>query len=150
MKQKSFWIPLLAVAVLDRVIKILWAESEFVLIPHILTVRGMKNTGMAFGMLSGKPLLLAVIALAVLAAIGVYLHRHPVRGWAAAGLGMLTGGALGNLFDRIFYGYVIDMLEPTFLRLFVFNVADAGITVGAAILMICLLFGKEETKDGNA
>lgn len=150
MKKIGIWMPLLAVAALDRLTKILWAESAFVLIPHVLSVRGTKNTGMAFGMLAGKPLLLAVIALAVLAAICIYLHKHPVQGWAAAGLGLMMGGALGNLFDRIVYGYVIDMLEPTFMRLFVFNVADAGITVGAAILMICLLFGKEETKDGNA
>ena len=150
MKRKSFYVPLLAVFLLDRLAKALWAQADFVLIPGILGVRGMRNTGMAFGMLAGKPLLLAGVTVAVLLAMIVYLHAHPPTVLEALGIGLLMGGALGNLFDRVVYGYVVDMLEPLFMPLFVFNVADAGITVGAAILMICLLFGKETAKDGNA
>lgn len=150
MKQKSFYIPLVLMLLADRLTKIMWAESNFTLIPHLLGVHGTKNTGMAFGLFSGKPLLLAAITMLVLIGVFVYIKKHPIKGLEALGLGLLIGGALGNLIDRIVYGYVIDMLEPLFMNLFIFNVADAGITVGAALLVIALIFGKEETKDGAA
>lgn len=150
MKQKSFYIPLVFMLLADRLTKIMWAESNFTLIPHLLGVHGTKNTGMAFGLFSGKPLLLAAITMLVLIGVFVYIKKHPIKGLEALGLGLLIGGALGNLIDRIVYGYVIDMLEPLFMNLFIFNVADAGITVGAALLVIALIFGKEETKDGAA
>ncbi len=150
MKRMYFYLPLLAAFLLDRLTKWLWAQADFVLIPGILGVHGTQNTGMAFGMMAGKPLLLAAFTVAVLVVLLVYVHRHPLSRVEALGMGLLAGGALGNLFDRVAYGYVIDMLEPLFMRLFIFNVADAGITLGAALLMICLLFGKDETKDGAA
>ena len=150
MKQKSFYLPLIILLIVDRITKILWAESHFTLIPHVLGVHGTRNTGMAFGMLSGKPLLLAALTVLVLIGVFAYLRRHPVHGLEAVGLSLLVGGALGNLIDRVLYGYVVDMLEPLFVNWFVFTVADAGITVGASLLAICLLFGKEETKDGAA
>lgn len=150
MKQKGFYLPLALLLIVDRMTKIMWANSRFTLIPHVLGVHGTKNTGMAFGWLSGKPLLLAAITVLVLIGVYAYIKKHPVSGMEALGLSLLVGGALGNLIDRVIYGYVIDMFEPLFMNLFVFNVADAGITVGAALLMICLLSGKEETKDGAA
>lgn len=150
MKQKGFYLPLALLLIVDRMTKIMWANSRFTLIPHVLGVHGTKNTGMAFGWLSGKPLLLAAITVLVLIGVYAYIKKHPVSGMEALGLSLLVGGALGNLIDRVIYGYVIDMFEPLFMNLFVFNVADAGITVGAALLMICLLSGKEETIDGAA
>ena len=60
------------------------------------------------------------------------------------GAGLMLGGALGNLLDRVFLGYVIDFIDPIFLNWFVCNVADIGITCGAVLVMIHLLFGKEE------
>lgn len=150
MKRIYFYFPLLTVLLLDQLTKQLWAQADFVLIPGVLGVRGTQNTGMAFGMMAGKPLLLAAFTVIVLLLLLIYVHRHPLSRVEALGMGLLFGGALGNLIDRVAYGHVIDMLEPLFMRLFVFNVADAGITLGAALLMICLLFGKDETKDGAA
>lgn len=150
MKQKAFYLSLALTFALDRIIKIAWGNSEFTLIPHVLKVHGTQNTGMAFGWLAGNPLLLAGITALVLIGLFLYLRKQKLRFFEALGLGLLIGGALGNLFDRLVYGYVIDMLEPLFMNLFIFNIADAGITVGAGILMICLLFGKEDTKDGAA
>ena len=76
MKQKCVFIPLALVLLLDRLTKLTWAESEFVILPHILGVHGTRNTGMAFGLLSGKPLLLAVISAIVLIALFMYLKKH--------------------------------------------------------------------------
>ena len=79
------------------------------------------------------------LALAMLLALAVYLKKHPVTAWEGAGLGLLIGGALGNLFDRLVYGHVIDMLEPLFAKLFVFNVADAFVCIGAGMMMLWLI-----------
>ena len=82
--------------------------------------------------------------------IQLYAQRKRLPGYAWAGFGLILGGAAGNLFDRLAYGYVIDMLEPLFARLFVFNPADAAVVCGAVLLGVYLLFGKEDTPDERA
>ena len=111
---------------------------------------GVKDTGMAFGMLGGRPYLLATLTAGVMIALFVYLRKKRLPGYAWAGFGLILGGAAGNLFDRLAYGYVIDMLEPLFARLFVFNPADAAVVCGAVLLGVYLLFGKEDTPDERA
>lgn len=129
----------------DRITKALFREADRVLIPGILALRGTRNTGIAFGLLAGRSLLLPILAAAVLCtAIVLFLRGKRLRKTVQYGLGLLLGGALGNLADRILLGYVIDFIDPVFLNWFVFNLADAGVTCGAALLMICLLFSKED------
>ena len=147
--KKSLWIAALA-ALIDRAAKLAWAAADFVLIPGVLGVRGTRNTSMAFGMLGGRPYLLAVLTAGVMIALFVYLRKKRLPGYAWAGFGLILGGAAGNLFDRLAYGYVIDMLEPLFARLFVFNPADAAVVCGAVLLGVYLLFGKEDTPDERA
>lgn len=150
MKKKLFYLTAAALFALDRLIKCLWADKSFTLIPHVLSVSGTQNTGMAFGLLSGKALPLALVAALVLCGIFWYMKTHSLSRLETLGFGLLAGGALGNLFDRLVYGHVIDMLEPLFIDFFIFNIADAGITVGAVLLGAAILFGKEDAKDGAA
>ena len=69
---------------------------------------------------------------------------------AAAGLGAIIGGALGNAFDRVLHGAVVDYLDlhPFGQHLFVFNLADAAINIGVLLLMIDLMFGGRESEGG--
>ena len=150
MKKKLFILSAAIVFALDRLIKILWAEADFILIPRVLAVRGTQNTGMAFGLFSGGALILAAVSIVILLLLFLYIKTHPLPRMEQLGLGLITGGALGNLLDRIVYGHVIDMLEPLFFNLFVFNIADAGITIGAVLLGASILLGKEDTTDGAA
>lgn len=99
---------------------------------------------------AGRPYLLAALTAGVMIALFVYLRKKRLPGYAWAGFGLILGGAAGNLFDRLAYGYVIDMLEPLFARLFVFNPADAAVVCGAVLLGVYLLFGKEDTPDARA
>lgn len=103
------------------------------------------NTGISFGLLSGSawwhPWLLVALALAVVAGLTVWLWRQPDP-LLAAGVGLVSGGAFGNVIDRIRLGAVIDFLDfhlggwhwPAF------NVADSAIAVGVGVLLFDGLF----------
>jgi signal peptidase II len=111
----------------------------------------IRNPGAAFGMVTGMTWLLTLIAAAVVVAIVRVSGRLRSRGWAVA-LGLVLGGALGNLSDRllrypgIFRGWVVDMvsvLAPNGEVWPVFNAADAAICTGGALLVLLALLGIE-------
>ncbi|MBI3322118.1 MAG: signal peptidase II [Candidatus Omnitrophica bacterium] len=99
----------------------------------------IENTGVAFGLFRGQGLAVTLATLAVLAGLGwsaLRSHQPPGRGMVL-GLGLILGGALGNLVDRVRLGAVIDFFD---FRVWpVFNVADSCITVGALLVAIHLL-----------
>ena len=103
-----------------------------------------RNTGSAFSLLQGKGFLL--IAVATLAAVGlVAMVRRASSAGQAAALGLILGGALGNLIDRLFrgdHGAVVDFVALHFWP--TFNVADASIVVGCALLLVSLVRGPEQ------
>lgn len=109
------------------------------LIPGVLRLIFVRNTGSAFGLFQGSSELLKVLAVAAVAVLGIYYARAATRdALLAIALGLMVGGAFGNIIDRFRYGYVIDWIDlPRFPT---FNLADSGITVGVVILMYCLLF----------
>ena len=99
------------------------------------------NTGSAFSQFQGATPVLVVIALALVAVLCTLVWRAPTLGRAAV-LGLILGGALGNLSDRFFrdtHGGVVDFVEFHFWP--TFNVADACITVGCVLLAVSLLRG---------
>lgn len=119
----------------------LMGQKSRVLIPALLDLTYVENTGAAFGILSGHPILLAVLSVIILVGITVYTlkkeRRHPVFMIAVA---MIVSGAVGNLIDRVFRGYVVDFLEFSFFTFPVFNLADCLVVVGVCLLAIQVLF----------
>jgi signal peptidase II len=113
--------------------------AEVVLIPGILWLTHVRNTGIAFGLLRGVPLSFLVAAALTVIFLVFYNWTRPGTGGSrgAVGpvaLGALAGGAGGNLFDRVRLGYVIDYLD---LRVWpVFNLADAAVVIGGALLLV--------------
>lgn len=108
----------------------------------------VRNPGAAFSMATGMTWVLTVVALVVV--IGIIRYgRRLTSMWWALGLGLVLGGALGNLVDRFFRapgpmrGYVVDFLS--FGGFPVFNLADSAITVGAVLLVALTVFGVEPT-----
>ena len=95
------------------------------------------NTGVAFGMFQGMNEVFIVLAIIVSAAILYYYHRVPRQDWAfRLAMGMQLAGAVGNLIDRVRIGQVTDFISiGTFA---VFNIADASISVGVAILILAV------------
>ncbi len=104
----------------------------------------VQNTGAAFGIFDGNTFVLAIVSGIALVLLGIFsfnLHRLPFGDTIIAhvALGLMIGGALGNLIDRLVLGYVVDFIDigpwP------VFNLADSAVVVGVGILVYLLLFG---------
>ena len=126
-----------------------WAEAMLPagraidLLP-ILTLYRVHNPGIAFSFLAGLGGLPLIGITVVVMAIVLIFWRTAQEGgrWAAVGYALIIGGALGNLIDRILHGHVVDflLLHIGDRTLFVFNLADAALTLGPAILIVVYLF----------
>jgi signal peptidase II len=135
-------IAAIAIAALDQASK--WWIVNVVELPlkrqieisAIFDLTFVRNRGASFGLLGGQRVLLSMISIGVAAMLLIWLGklRRPL---AAAGASLVIGGALGNLYDRLAYGYVVDFLDFSGLKFpWVFNVADAAINVGVALLIV--------------
>ncbi len=135
---------------LDRATKV-WALTDLaangpVVLGKYLWLSYVENTGMAFGLFQNGNALLIVVMLAVIGYI-IFSWRELVRygKWAQWGVVLILAGALGNLYDRLTLGFVVDFID---LRLWpVFNAADSYITVGAVLLGASLLFKHPAAKE---
>lgn len=139
-----------AVFFLDRLLKAAvasrFSEGEgFAVIPGIFHVTRVDNTGAAFGMMRGSVALLAAVSAACIAFLAWGMWRtlaaprgEPAPGFAGlAASALVIGGAAGNLYDRLRFGYVVDYLD---FRVWpVFNVADAAICAGVFLIGAGLL-----------
>jgi signal peptidase II len=105
-------------------------EKKFLPGVHLVHVR---NTGVAFSLFSGGGTLVLVFTLVALALLIAYFVRHPDRHLLWLPTGMLTGGAIGNLIDRISSGAVTDFIKLPHWP--AFNVADMSITFGVLVLL---------------
>ncbi len=121
------------------------------LIPGVLQMRYAENTGMAFSLLDGMPWLLGVASVAAIWLGWLILRRYRLGTLSRIAAMLMLGGAVGNMIDRFFRGYVVDMFEVLFVNFAVFNVADAALTVGAGLMAASLLFcaGEWEEKDAK-
>ena len=146
----GFYAVALAVVVLDQAVKA-WTvatiplDSSFSLWPGVFQLTHTQNRGMAFSLLPGQTLLLAaaaiIVALFIVAAQRRIGGRMPVL--LGLSLALPLGGAVGNLTDRLRLGYVTDLFDFRLIHFPVFNVADAAITIGIALLLWRTLTTKE-------
>jgi signal peptidase II len=143
----------LAVDVSTKILAVdrLAGRAPIEVIEGVLSLRLVRNAGAAFGVAEGMTVVLTCIALVVIGVILRMSRRMRSTGWAIA-LGLVLGGALGNLGDRLFRspgplrGHVIDFLELPHWP--VFNVADSAIVTGAALLVLLSLRGVQH--DGSS
>lgn len=145
----------LALIILDQVSKLAceaWLATlengTLVIWDGVFNLSYVKNTGAAWGVLGGATWFLTAVTIVLCALliwflIKNYLKLHTLIRIAFA---LILAGAVGNLIDRVFLGYVRDMFYFVLIDFPVFNVADSAITVGAGILLIDLLF----TQKGKA
>ncbi|SHH01200.1 signal peptidase II [Thermosyntropha lipolytica DSM 11003] len=148
-----FFLGLIILLVADQlskyaVITNLELGEKYPVIDEWFTLTYIHNKGAAFGIMEGGYWFFVVAALLAVAGMIYYVARykpHPFLEWV---LGIIAGGALGNLIDRIFYQSVIDFISIGWWP--VFNLADVGITVGSVVLIFFILYSEknEEVKNG--
>lgn len=122
-------------------------QEPFVIIPEVFQLRYLENRGAAFGMMQGQQTFFVIMAL-VACIFVCYLYFklpwekrfHPLR---AVGL-CIAGGAVGNLIDRVFLGYVVDFFYFELIDFPIFNVADIYVTVSTFILAFLIIFYYKE------
>jgi signal peptidase II len=149
------------VALADRATKA-WFESQTPegwrreLIRHFVYLVHSRNPGIAFGVFSDAAspwvrLTLVAISIVVIAALAwLFVAGHSGGSLTAAGLALLLGGATGNVTDRILHGAVTDFFEVWFgsYHYPAFNVADSAIAIGAALILLDVLFGHRRATPG--
>ena len=145
-----FAVTALCVFGLDRLLKAVLEGTEAEALPGILRITTVHNTGTAMGLFGQS----ASMVLILLAAVVMALLFFAARGRASspvsrAALGAIFGGALGNLWDRLFLGYVIDLFDFEFVRFFFFFFADAAIIAGCVLCGLTLLFAEDRCWKGK-
>jgi signal peptidase II len=157
---RTVWVrPLLVattIVVLDQLAKAyIWnlfgptpiEGSSVPLVGDWLRLTLVKNTGVAFGMFQNFPQFFTVTSILIsLGAIYYYRFYLPNRSWVVQlCLGLIVGGAIGNIIDRIRHGYVLDFIHVTWFP-GIFNIADSAITVGTLLLAAYILFHSERAE----
>lgn len=141
----AYTIAIVLLIILDQIVKYavktnipLGTQTDF--IPHVLGLTHIHNTGAAFSMLSGARWFFVVLTV-IFVAFALWLLyakklTHTLGRWTMV---LVIAGAVGNLIDRAFYGYVVDMFEVLFMRFAIFNVADIFVVVGG--IGFCIYYG---------
>lgn len=144
-------ISIILVLVIDLVTKHFLFEIDYYnLIPNVVSIASNGgNTGAGFGIFAGYTIELSIISAIMIIALLIYNHFVKNKNtFYCIGMGFVLGGAVGNLVDRIFLGYVRDFIYLDFWPSFpVFNFADSFLCIGAVMLVIFILFmGKKNEK----
>ncbi len=107
----------------------------------------VENRGAAFGIMQNQFAFFYIVTALVIFAVTVFMvTKRPKSLWLSSSLTLLVGGALGNLADRLFRGFVVDFLDFRLINFPVFNLADCFVVCGAAILACYIIFveGREK------
>ncbi len=157
--KKTFVISVLFVAVLDQISKYLIKTSmklfdSIVIIPDIFRITYIENTGISFGLLGGAEnpvkrwVLVAVVSIATIMITVYWILNMKNSFLFNLSCGLIVGGAIGNLIDRILKGSVTDFIEVGYRELTwpVFNIADTFVSIGVFLFVIYYLFfeGKKD------
>src|SRR3989338_4899267 len=130
----KFYVVLILTVIFDQLSKyiIRLQQPDVVLIPNILNITFITNTGASFGILKDMNAVLLVLSLAVIIGLIIYLKKNPEQ--RLLPFALILAGALGNSIDRIIHGAVTDFISFSFWP--AFNVADSAITVGVILLLV--------------
>ena len=144
----------LAVLILDQftkayILKTMSVGDSYSVIPGFLNITSHRNTGAAWGILSGKMGFFFLVTIIVLGLL-TYFYIKEARGhfWMQMAISLLFAGALGNFIDRMKNGEVVDFID-TYIFGYdfpIFNVADSSLTVGVILILILLLFDSKKNK----
>ena len=131
--------------------KILLGKLKTV-IPNFFYVSKVYNDGAAWSMLAGSTIFLAIMAILALAFLLAYQSKLLANWRNMLAFGLVYGGLLGNLLDRIIHGYVIDYLKLNFgsYNFPIFNLADVAIVSGVILIIIAILKGEDRNGSSSS
>lgn len=112
-------------------------------IPGVMDLTYVTNEGGAWSLFSGQVNLLAIISIFVIGYLFYLMHQPKTTKLQQYVFGLIIGGAIGNLIDRLLLGHVIDIFELTLFSFPVFNIADAAVCIGMFLLMLQIIFDPE-------
>ena len=141
------WIIVIVASVLlDQITKMIVVNSmelyqSISVIDKVFSFTYIHNYGAAWGMLSDHRWVFILVTAIAIVILPIFLYRyrklHFMFGFS---LSLIIGGAIGNMIDRVFLGYVVDFLEATFIDFPVFNVADICVVCGAIMMFVYIAF----------
>lgn len=139
---------------LDQLIKLVVTKNmdlnqEITIISNFFSIYYLKNTGAAFSILDSKTLFLIIVSIICLLILKNYIKNlKNITSLTIISLGIMLGGIIGNLFDRLLYKAVIDYLSFNIFGYSfpVFNLADIGITIGTLLLVVEMLITEQKNK----
>ena len=155
-KKLPLFLTAAALVVVDQITKVLTRAfiplgEKLTLVPHVVGLTYVQNTGAAFSSFSGGTKLLALLSLVITVLIGIAIAkdwlRHPFAQWSMA---VVMAGAFGNFIDRAFIGYVTDMVDTLFMNFAVYNFADICVVLGILALAIYIIFFYEKCEGKKA
>ena len=143
LRAKLFYLIVGLILISDQVSKA-WVQHTLIfsgpsrpILGNVFLLTLTQNTGGAWGLLpKGNQVFIVFAVLAVLALIVAYHNMSSVELLVGAAFALALGGALGNLFDRLRYGYVVDFFDARIIHFPIFNIADSAITVAIVLLLI--------------
>ena len=139
----------LLVLIIDQVLKgiIETLTKSYVIIDKVLSIKYVTNTGAAFSLFENNIIVLILISLVILVLVYNLSFSFKSNKINNITFGLLYGGILGNLIDRVFYGYVRDFIS--IYKFPIFNIADIAIVTGIILLIITSIKGELNSKRGD-
>ena len=149
MKNKKTYIVIFLIIIIDLISKILVTKfmapnQSISIIKNFFSITYVKNTGVAFSMLEGNIFFIIILTFFIVWLIFRYINSRILNSFECFSYGLIVGGALGNLFDRIRLGYVIDFFDFNIIgyNFAIFNVADIAIVVGVFLIIVFSIRGE--------
>lgn len=141
-----YFILAIILAIADQFVKY-WVVANLelgqqtALLPNILSLYHIRNTGAAWSIFEGKMWFFTIISVVAIAVLSYLLVKYYRNGRIfSLGIALILGGTLGNFIDRIRLGYVVDMFKTDFIQFPIFNLADVELTIGVIFIFIYILF----------
>jgi signal peptidase II len=142
----AFFITLLDQLTKWGIVHSMYLHESYLLIPRILAITRIHNTGIAFGLFPGLPdVFMVVTFISIIVVLYFYLTLEHRNMWVTFGCGLILGGATGNLLDRFRLGYVVDFINFSFWP--AFNVADSSVCVGVGLLIMGFFVAEKRARD---
>ncbi|MDF7666852.1 signal peptidase II [Orbaceae bacterium ESL0727] len=151
-----YWLAMAGLVFIIDIASKFWIINHFFLFESInllpfFSITYVRNIGAAFSIFEGQRLLLAAVAVVISGVIIYLLYRTPrAKKLENCSLSLILGGALGNLFDRLYHGFVIDFLDVNFGEWHypTFNIADCAICIGIALFILssCIIYPKKNDR----